>query len=125
PPPTYSPAPSGQFVSSFTLIYVDSYQPIRALHSFPTRRSSDLPTRNLNVRANTNPATVGSIVFVLSGAQTTNRTETSTPYALFGDRKSTRLNSSHLGSSYTVNSSKKNRSGGTGTAGTALTINFT
>src|SRR5207302_5318635 len=85
PTPTPTPTPAGQFVSSFTLINADTDQPIQTLNNGATLSLSALPTRNLNVRANTTPATVGSVVFVLSGTQTRNQTETTPPYALFGD----------------------------------------
>src|SRR5947199_7643818 len=63
------------------------------LHSFPTRRSSDLPAIQTLI-------TVGAIVF-LSGryVERMNGHEE--------DRKSTRLNSSHLGISYAVFCLKK------------------
>ena len=122
--PTPTPTPAGQFVSSFTLINADSDQPIQTLANGATLNLATLPTRNLNVRANTSPATVGSVVFVLSGAQTRNQTETNAPYALFGD------NSGHYNpwtpalGSYTLKATPFTGSGGTGTAGTALTITF-
>jgi hypothetical protein len=43
------------------------------------------PTQHLNIRANTSPAKVGSVIMVLSAAQTHNQTENNAPYSLFGD----------------------------------------
>src|SRR5688572_33310507 len=63
----------------------------RDLHSFPTRRSSDLPT----------PSTRAAKLF----AQW-NRVDGADPVPL-GDRKSTRLNSSHSQISYAVFCLKK------------------
>src|SRR5947199_8824176 len=87
---------------SFTrMIYIPmslmphGYRGDRALHSFPTRRSSDLAgeLRRHGVEADLAP------VRLVEDRQ-----------AGLGDRKSTRLNSSHLGISYAVFCSKKNTS---------------
>lgn len=43
-----------------------------------------LPSRNLNIRANTSPGIVGSVVFGFQ-SDPTFRTENSAPYAMFGD----------------------------------------
>jgi large repetitive protein len=85
---------------------------------------SSLPTRNLNVRANTSPATVGSVVFALTGAQSENRTETNAPYSLFGDNSGDYNPWTPPLGSYTLKATPFTGSGGTGTAGTSLTINF-
>src|SRR5437899_8847232 len=69
----------------------------RYLHSFPTRRSSDLSTHL--PRSNTSPSVPAS-----------NWRRSS---SLSGDRKSTRLNSSHLGISYAVFCLKKKKNVGT------------
>jgi hypothetical protein len=55
-----------------------------ALADGMTLKFADLPTRNLNVRAETSPSVVGSVRFGLDG-QANYRTETSSPYALAGD----------------------------------------
>jgi hypothetical protein len=55
-----------------------------ALADGMTLKFADLPTRNLNVRAETSPSVVGSVRFGLDG-QANYRTETSSPYALPGD----------------------------------------
>src|SRR5205814_10067462 len=69
------------------LFFFPSYRDLRELHSFPTRRSSDL------ARTLPDPATL-----CVSG---NGRSHPSL------DRKSTRLNSSHLGISYAVFCLKK------------------
>src|SRR5262245_65201592 len=63
----------------------------RDLHSFPTRRSSDLP--DLNAKR--------------SGAGGDETGDGAVPQQSEQDRKSTRLNSSHLGISYAVFCLKK------------------
>src|SRR5205814_9134858 len=76
-----------------SLLFVQSYGAHRPLHSFPTRRSSDLALahRVATEHGGTLSASnsqAGGAVFTL-------------------DRKSTRLNSSHLGISYAVFCLKK------------------
>src|SRR5947199_4800018 len=81
-------------LARFLVFFFPCYRHHRDLHSFPTRRSSDLLARpvggpRLSGRSST-PARSAS------GSST-------------GDRKSTRLNSSHLGISYAVFCLKKKR----------------
>src|SRR5262245_64734655 len=93
-----------------------SAMPRAALHSFPTRRSSDPPPRARGRRA----GAVGDRVRVgerahllLLGARADRHTrdgapgETERADSRAADRKSTRLNSSHLGISYAVFCLKK------------------
>jgi hypothetical protein len=125
PIPTPTPTPVGQFVNSFTLINADSDQPIQTLTNGATLNLATLPTKNLNVRANTVPTPVGSVVFALTGAQTRNQTEATPPYALFGDTGGDYAPWTPALGSYTLKATPFSGSGGTGTAGTPLTITFT
>src|SRR5207249_10616768 len=109
--------------SLFSLIffYLYSYLHILSLHSFPTRRSSDLFNQNFLTFNSLN-------IFILKGdgAQGMELTFASLmarafdePDALYGlaaravrisaDRKSTRLNSSHVSISYAVFCLKKKK----------------
>src|SRR5947199_7728004 len=73
----------------------------RDLHSFPTRRSSDLAW------ANTGNRMAAKIAII---AITTSSSISVKPlFELLVDRKSTRLNSSHLGISYAVFCLKKKK----------------
>src|SRR5205814_8848470 len=105
-----------------TLLFY-SYGHHRALHSFPTRRSSDLPSADdwgaspgepEAAPAATPPATsTAPAAAALSGAAAATPAA-ATPAAGQGsggggDRKSTRLNSSHLGISYAVFCLKKKK----------------
>src|SRR5437879_9210928 len=82
-----------------SLFFFQSYADNRDLHSFPTRRSSDLPglspvcARALDAMVNAGPQTVRQV-------KSTGRTR---------DRKSTRLNSSHRCISYAVFCLKKKK----------------
>src|SRR5438309_7900803 len=69
----------------------------RDLHSFPTRRSSDLSTAP---RSSAGPSPHGNVPSGIATAGSSARTEG-------GDRKSTRLNSSHSSISYAVFCLKK------------------
>src|SRR5689334_7924535 len=60
---------AGEKVVSFTLINADNDQPIQTITNGATLNLATLPTKNLNIRANTEPAVVGSMVFALTGKQ--------------------------------------------------------
>jgi len=116
---------SGQAVTSYTLVNADNGQDIQPLNNGASLNLSTLPTKNLNVRANTNPATVGSVVFTLGGIQSRNQTENNPPYALFGDNGTgTYFAWTPPAGSYTLNATPFSGASGAGTAGTALTISF-
>src|SRR5438270_9299682 len=85
----------------------------RALHSFPTRRSSDLPTPDTAHLVGAGPrhwagtAAVHAPSFRLLGTRTVDRLRVAVLAADQQDRKSTRLNSSHSQISYAVFCLKK------------------
>src|SRR5436190_20130296 len=79
--------------------------PHRDLHSFPTRRSSDRPGRRGAIRGGARPCPArGAPPCPVARAAAARR-----PCAPPGDRKSTRLNSSHTVNSYAVFCLKKNK----------------
>ncbi|UOQ68634.1 PKD domain-containing protein [Hymenobacter volaticus] len=119
-----SAAGTGQQVVSFSLINADSDQPLLTLAAGQVLNLAALPTRNLNIRANTNPTTVGSVQFALSGAATQNRTETAAPYALFADASGDYYAWTPPVGSYTLQATPYTGAGATGTAGTPLTLSF-
>lgn len=77
--------PAAQVVTSFTLVNADTDTDLQPLTDRMVLNLAALPTQNLNVRANTSPANVGSVVFSLNGPTSQNQTEQVAPYALFGD----------------------------------------
>src|SRR5947199_10834078 len=90
---TRAPVVTSSAASPATLFFACSGAP-PALHSFPTRRSSDLGERQGDDGDGESRQRVGAqIVKAITLAK--------------GDRKSTRLNSSHLGISYAVFCLKK------------------
>lgn len=70
-------------VTSLTLLNADTEQPLGSLGDGALLNLATLPSRNLSLRANTNPSTVGSVRFTLDGAVI--RTENGAPYAIAGN----------------------------------------
>jgi hypothetical protein len=112
-------------VVSFTLINTQSEQPIRPLHDGDEINLADLPTKKLNIRADTDPATVGSVRFELSGKQTRTQVENEVPYALFGDIRGDYEKWYPAPGSYTLTATPYTERDAKGEAGTPLTIHFT
>jgi hypothetical protein len=122
---TVNNAPAaGQQLVSFTLVNAANEQDIRTLVSGETINLADLPTNNLNIRANTNPGLVGSVKLSLSGAQAKNVTESGAPYALFGDSNGNYNSWVPAVGLYTLVGTPYTGSGASGTAGTPLTVTF-
>jgi hypothetical protein len=122
PPPP--PPPSGSSVASFTLVNADTDLDIGPLSGGATINLATLPTRNLNVRANTTPAVVGSVQFGFDG-NPAYRTESSAPYALAGDTGGNYAAWTPALGSHTLTATPYSASGATGTPGTPLTATFT
>ncbi|RAJ97401.1 putative secreted protein (Por secretion system target) [Larkinella arboricola] len=119
-----APGPSaGPSVVSFSLMNADTDQPIRTLINNEVINLATLP-RNLNIRANTSPATVGSVRMVLSGQQKHTQTETGAPYALWGDKDGDYNNWTPALGTYTLTGTAYTGASASGQAGTPLTISF-
>ncbi|MFD3003486.1 PQQ-dependent sugar dehydrogenase [Pontibacter toksunensis] len=124
---SYSPDRS-QELSGFTLMNADTDQPIAGYDPIATGATlnlADLPTQNLNIRANTTPANVGSVRFSFDGTENY-RTESFSPYCIGGDQG----NADYLPwalheGSHTLTGTPFSGAGATGTVGTAKTITFT
>ena len=108
----------------YTLVNADTDLDIQPLTNGAVLDLATLPTRNLNIRANTNPATVGSVVFNLSGAQARTATENFVPYALFSDYQGDYFPWTPPLGNYTLTATPFDGTNGTGAAGTPLTLNF-
>ncbi|WP_449555731.1 PKD domain-containing protein, partial [Hymenobacter terricola] len=115
----------GPAVANFALVNADTGQDIQLLTTGAVLNLATLPTQHLNVRANTSPAAVGSVVFALSGAQGQNQTESVAPYALFGDVNGVYNPWTPPLGSYSLTGTPFSGGGGSGTAGTPLTVAFT
>ncbi|MCB0323945.1 MAG: choice-of-anchor D domain-containing protein, partial [Bdellovibrionales bacterium] len=113
---------SGISIISFTLIDAETDQDIRNINNQEIISLEDLPTTALNIRANTSPATVGSVVFDFDG---TTATESVAPYALFGDQNGNYTGGSLTLGAHTLTATPYVGSGGSGEAGMPLTVSFT
>jgi large repetitive protein len=114
---------SGQQVISYTLINAQTDVDIMTITDGATVNLSQVGT-SLNIRANTNPITVGSVKMSLTGATVANRTETAAPYALFGDSNGNYAAGTLNLGTHTLTTTPYTGGGGSGTAGTPLSINF-
>jgi hypothetical protein len=112
-------------IPSITLTLINSTNDldIQTLKDGDSINLATLSSTNLNIRA-TSASSIGSMVFNLSGAQTVNQTESVSPYALFGDNSGDYNDWTPAVGNYTLQATPFSGGGGTGTAGTAATINF-
>jgi Divergent InlB B-repeat domain len=117
---------TGASVQSFTLINADTDRPIAGFDPLPdgaTLNLNTLPTRRLNIRANTSPATVGSVRFGLDG-KSSFRIESDTPYMLAGNTGSDIYAWTPSRGTHTVTATPYSDRNGAGTRGTPMTIRF-
>src|SRR5690625_6687553 len=75
---------------------------LRQLHSFPTRRSSDLIKAGIISPNFIRPFPVADVIEACKNVKALVIGDRSDSYGSDGDRKSTRLNSSHVANSYAV-----------------------
>ena len=108
---------------SYSLVNADNNLDIQTLTNGATIHLGTTGS-HLNIRANTDPAKVGSVVMVLSGTEARTQTENNAPYSLFGDSSGIYNVWTPAVGSYTLKGTPFTSTGGTGTAGTALTISF-
>jgi CubicO group peptidase (beta-lactamase class C family) len=118
------PSSGSQSVTTLRLMNADTDQPIIALSNGATITLASLSTRNLNVRAETSPSTVGSVRFALD-ANTNYRTETAAPYALAGDDSGDYRPWTPSVGSHTLKATPYTGASAGGAAGTSLTVKFT
>ncbi|HAS41564.1 MAG TPA: hypothetical protein DCS93_13875 [Microscillaceae bacterium] len=117
-----------QSVTSLTLINasdgVNNGQPLLTLSNNQVVNLANLSTTEINIRANTNPATVGSVRFDLNGSQ--HRIEGVAPYALNGDNGGTYYTwTPSLGTPITIKATPFSEGGAGGVEGTSLQITVT
>lgn len=110
-------------VTSFTLVNSSTDSDIQTLSNGYVINLATISGKSINIRANTSTST-GSVIFNLSGQQSRTQTESTAPYALFGDVSGNYNNWTPTVGSYTLKATPYSASGGTGTAGTPLTISF-
>ncbi|WP_242926827.1 DUF5060 domain-containing protein [Pontibacter vulgaris] len=122
-----SSKPSNSLINqivSFSLINTDTKHPIQVLNNNSAFSLDTLPTGNLNIQANTAPATTGSVVFTLTGTQNHSQVENHPPYTLFGDSGDSYNSWTPAIGNYTLTATPYSAPNGGGTAGIASSINF-
>lgn len=114
----------GQVVS-FTLINSNTNLPIGSIHDGDIINLADLPTNNVNIRANTNSKKIRSVEFNLSGQLNRNKIEKGAPYALFSDKKGNYHAWNPEEGTYTLKATPFLGNGDDKIAGGSKTITFT
>lgn len=113
-----------QKVTSFTLVNADTATDIQTLTDGATIDLSSLATRNLNIRANTDPSVVGSVVISLSGALNASATENIAAYTLFGNGGSSYNGKVLPTGDYSLTATPYTLTNAGGTQGTTCTVSF-
>jgi membrane-bound inhibitor of C-type lysozyme len=108
-------------VTKFTLINANTDLAISQLLSGATLTLALLPTRNLNVRADTS-GSIKSVRFWLDGKMI--RTENAAPWSLAGDANGNYAAWTPSLGNHTLVATPYTGSGATGTAGASLTVTF-
>lgn len=111
-------------VVSYTLVNADTDLDIQPLASGAVLDLATLPTRNLNIRANSNPVAVGSVNFALSGTETHASTENVVPYALFSNLNGDYFAWTPAVGAYALTATPYKAIAGGGLAGLGLSISF-
>lgn len=113
-------------VVSFTLVNTSKDKDMQSLNDGEVIDLSLLPRVRTNIRANTSPYKVGSVVFSLSvgGHEIRKHVENGTPYALFRNIKGDYFGGSLQQGEYTLTATPYSKEGGKGVKGSPLTIHF-
>ncbi len=111
-------------VTSFTLVNGTADVDLFELTEGMQISVADIQGIGLNIRANTDPAAVGSVSLVLSGPLNNTRTENVAPYALFGDSAGNYAGVAFPIGDYTMTATTYSAAGLGGTQGGTLTIQF-
>ncbi|OLY91576.1 delta-60 repeat domain-containing protein/Por secretion system C-terminal sorting domain-containing protein [Cnuella takakiae] len=111
-------------VGSFTLVDATSDMPIKTITNGMTINLADYKGRAINIRANTTPAKVGSVMMKLTGKQVHTQIEQLTPYALFGGDGNNYNPWQPAVGSYSLSATPYSEKGGMGVAGEQLDISF-
>src|SRR5690606_41637116 len=102
--------PPLRHILSLSFLFFQGSGPHRHLHSFPTRRSSDLRTILIATIGPADPAAMRTkLVEAFEPLESASRPPEAAQVQPFVDRKSTRLNSSHVKISYAVFCLKKKK----------------
>jgi len=125
PSPTTSGSSSNQVVS-MTLINAHTNQSIAGFDPIPQNtvlNLATLPTKNLNVRANTSPSKVGSVRFLYDG-KVKNTESGSAPYAFAGDDDSDYSAWTPTEGNHTITAIPYSKTDAKGTVGKQFNLSF-
>ncbi len=111
-------------VTGFSLIDQDTNEEIMPIEDGDIVDLTGLASRNLNIRVQTSPDTIGSLVMSLHGDQTLNRIENEAPYALFYNFGQKEQNEFLCEGSYNLRAIPYEQAQGKGLAGHPGEINF-
>lgn len=111
----------GNTVVSFALINADTNDILSTIENGDTVYLNSLPTTNVNIRADTSPATVGSVSLSLGGATVATKNESTPPYALWGDQNGSYSPGALNPGLHTLSATPTTG----GVAGPTLTVSFT
>ncbi|MBK0403671.1 DUF839 domain-containing protein [Adhaeribacter sp. BT258] len=113
-----------QPITGLLIMNAITNQVIQPLNSGMVVNLATLPNQKINIQAVTNPATVGSVLFNLSGAEIKTRTDNSTPYSLTGDNSGDYFSWIPTLGNYTLTAQSFSGSNGGGTASPPVTLTF-
>lgn len=116
--------PSLPTISSFTLVNASSDKDIQPLMDGDELDLTKLPPVRINIRANTSPAKVGSVVLELSGTQERKQVENGVPYALFKNLRGDYFGGNLQAGEYTLTATPYTKAKAQGEQGTPLTVHF-
>lgn len=124
--PTPTPLPGSQIVTSFTLWNAQTNKAVQTIANGATINAGTLPLACMNIRANTTPSSVGSVVFGYDG-NPSYHTENTAPYDLGGDSSIDNVTPNCWNltmGSHTLIATPFTLANGTGTRGAGMTVSF-
>ncbi len=116
--------PIANGVISFTLVDADADMDMFDLTEGLQINESNVINKTLNIRANTNPAVVGSVFMEISGTLTDSRTENVAVYALYGNNGNDYAGVLFPSGEYTMTATAYSGSNQNGTVLGSLTVQF-
>lgn len=114
---------TSQSVTSLTLVNADTKEDIGTLKNGQLMILSALPAANLNIRANTNPDTIGSVLFSYDSVSHFH-TENVPPYSFAGDKSGSFNTWTPAPGNHTIIATPYSGLNAIGIEGTPLKINF-
>lgn len=112
-------------LTSFTLVNATTGQDIQTLTSGTVIDLATISGKAINIRANTSPQKIGSVIMNLSGTEVRTQKENILPYTLFGDNEKGTYNAWYPKTgSYALQAIPYSAANGKGVTGSGLTVSF-